>query len=192
MVGEAPGLMILGDAAYGSGDTLSAISVAGHQPVIKPWPIPVAVPGGFHRDDFIVDYEAKTATCPNGHTVSITKKGAATFGSLCRSCPHRERCTTRVDGRAFRLSPNDRALVESRRVSPTTTGSGAPWSSDPLPGWWPKEIGGFVTVASRGTTSASRTEWPPSISGAWSTLAWTSRAAGRSLTEPTSAPHLPT
>ena len=39
LAGEAPGLMILGDAAYGSGDTLSAISAARHQPVIKPWPI---------------------------------------------------------------------------------------------------------------------------------------------------------
>jgi IS5 family transposase len=116
LAGESPGLMILGDAAYGSGDALSAISAAQHQPVIKPWPITVAVTGGFHRDDFIVDYKAETATCPNGHTVSITKKGTATFGVLCRGCPHKERCTKRNDGKTLRLSPNDEALVESRRV----------------------------------------------------------------------------
>ena len=72
LAGEQPGLQVLGDGAYGSGETLSALGKAKHQRAIKPWPTTPAVPGGFEREDFVVDEEARTATCPAGHTVSIT------------------------------------------------------------------------------------------------------------------------
>src|SRR5271154_1102729 len=68
--GEGPGLQVLGDGAYGSGDTLHALHKAKHHLVIKPYPgATTAVPGGFHRDDFMVDHAARTVTCPAGHTV---------------------------------------------------------------------------------------------------------------------------
>src|SRR5665213_3132929 len=59
LAGEEPGLQILGDGAYGSGETLSALGEAKHQRAIKPWPSKSAVPGGFHRDDFLVDHVAR-------------------------------------------------------------------------------------------------------------------------------------
>ena len=76
---EDPGLMVLGDTGYASGETLAALEAAEHRAAIKPWPIQTAVPGGFDRDDFVVDHDAGTATCPAGHTVKITPRLNAIF-----------------------------------------------------------------------------------------------------------------
>ena len=76
---EDPGLMVLGDTGYASGETLAALQAAEHRTVIKPWPIQRTVPGGFDRDDFVVDHDAGTATCPAGHTVKITPRLNAVF-----------------------------------------------------------------------------------------------------------------
>lgn len=98
---------VLGDSAYGTGEALDALDQAGHTPVIKPWPLRPAVPGGFTLDDFTVDEAAGTATCPNGLTRAISRTRAVTFGAACRGCPLRERCTTAVGGRALQLHPHD-------------------------------------------------------------------------------------
>jgi IS5 family transposase len=116
LVGEQSGLQVLGDGAYGSGETLSALGEAKHRRAIKPWPTTPAVPGGFEREDFVVDEEAGTATCPAGHTVSITRGRSAVFGVRCHGCPLRERCTRSKDGRTLRLHPHDPELMESRRA----------------------------------------------------------------------------
>ena len=113
---EEPGLQILGDGAYGSGETLSALGKSKHHRAIKPWPLASAVRGGFTRDDFVIDQEAGTATCPAGHTVTITPRRAAVFGVRCQGCPLRDRCTRSRDGRTLRLHPHDDELVESRRA----------------------------------------------------------------------------
>jgi Transposase domain (DUF772) len=52
-----------GDSAYGTGDLREAMAAAGHQAVIKPWPLLPAVAGGFTTDDFTVDAAAGTVTC---------------------------------------------------------------------------------------------------------------------------------
>jgi len=114
--GEEPGLQVLGDGAYGSGETLAALAAARHIRAIKPYPTTTAVPGGFHRDDFVVDYDTRTATCPAGHMIAITPNRHATFGVRCRECPLRSRCTKRKGGRVLHLSPHDNSLVESRRA----------------------------------------------------------------------------
>jgi hypothetical protein len=82
LAGEQPGLQVLADGAYGSGETL--VALAKHHRAIKPWPLLSAVPGGFSRDDFAVDETAGTVTCPAGRVVRITPKRAAVFGALCR------------------------------------------------------------------------------------------------------------
>ena len=61
-----------GDSAYGTGDLRAAIATAGHQAVIKPWPLLPAVEGGFTADDFTVDAAAGTVTCPAGITRHLT------------------------------------------------------------------------------------------------------------------------
>ena len=116
LANEEPGLQILADGAYGSGETLAALAEAKHHRAIKPHPTRTAVPGGFHRDDFSVDYDARTATCPAGQTVPISADGGARFRQRCRGCPLRTRCTTSARGRDLNLNPLDHELVESRRA----------------------------------------------------------------------------
>ena len=116
LAGEEPGLQVLADGAYGSGESLAALGQAGHRRAIKPWPMSTAIPGGFDRDDFMIDEAAGTASCPAGHTVMITPQRSATFGVRCRACPLRERCTKSQEGRKLRLRPHDAELVEARRA----------------------------------------------------------------------------
>jgi len=116
VAGEEPGLTVLADSAYGSGDTRSGLRQAGHDQAIKPMPLQRAVAGGFDRDDFVIDYEARTASCPGGHTVPISPKGSATFGARCRGCPLRSRCTTSTTGRNLTISEHDWELSEARRA----------------------------------------------------------------------------
>jgi IS5 family transposase len=114
--GENPGLQVLGDGAYGSGATLAALSEARHDAAIKPRPMSPSVPGGFTRDDFVVDEAAGTATCPAGHRVHITAGRAAVFGSRCGGCALRSRCTRSKKGKTLRLHRHDEELIESRRA----------------------------------------------------------------------------
>ena len=116
LAAEPPGLQVLADSAYGSGEVRAALRSSRHHQAIKPIPLRAAVPGGFDRDDFVIDHRARTATCPAGHTVAITPKGSATFGVRCRACPLRERCTTAKDGRILHIDAHDAELVEARRA----------------------------------------------------------------------------
>lgn len=110
---------VLGDAAYGGGQTRADLADAGHDTTIKALPIRPAVPGGFDRDDFDVDHDAATVTCPAGTTVPISAKGSATFGRRCEGCPLRDRCTTAKAGRSLHISAHDRELVAARAQAAT-------------------------------------------------------------------------
>ncbi len=68
----------------------------------------------FTRDDFTVDYQTGTVTCPQGETVSITPAGNAVFGTRCRSCPAQNRCTAAVDGKTFTITEHDQLLATAR------------------------------------------------------------------------------
>lgn len=114
--GEAPGLQVLADGAYGSGDALAALARARHRAAIKPFPTAGRSQERFGRDDFSVDEATGTAACPAGHTVTISPKRTADFRSSCRTCPLRTRCTASVRGKKLVLHPHDALLVESRRA----------------------------------------------------------------------------
>src|SRR6266566_1746991 len=103
-----------GDSAYGTGDLRGAICDAGHQAVIKPKPLQAPVKGGFTVDDFTVDEQQGTVTCPAGHTAALSRTRIATFGVLCRNCPLRARCTTCKTGRKLVLHPRDDLLRAAR------------------------------------------------------------------------------
>jgi hypothetical protein len=105
----------LGDSAYGTGEALAALDKAGHTPVIKPWPLRPATPGGFTVDDFTVDEAAGTVTCPNQITRPITRTRNVVFGAACRGCPLRARCTTAADGRTLHLHEHD-AIQRAHRA----------------------------------------------------------------------------
>lgn len=115
LAGEVPA-QVLADGAYGSGDTLAALRAAGHSLAIKPFPTHRAVPGGFDRDDFLVDEVAGTVTCPAGHVATITPQRYAKFARHCATCPLRPRCTNARAGRQLQLTEHDAELVESRRA----------------------------------------------------------------------------
>jgi IS5 family transposase len=103
-----------GDSAYGTGDLRGAIADAGHQAVIKPKPLQAPVEGGFTVDDFTVDEQAGTVTCPAGHTVTLSRTRIATFGVRCRDCPLRQQCTTSKTGRKLVLHERDDLLRAAR------------------------------------------------------------------------------
>jgi IS5 family transposase len=104
--GHAEQVEVLADSAYASGDALAAIEAAGHSAVIKPWPLRPTIAGGFTLDDFTHDATSNTVTCPNGVTRPVTASRAVVFGTHCRDCPLRGRCTTAVDGRTLQLGPH--------------------------------------------------------------------------------------
>jgi IS5 family transposase len=98
LVDEERPVEVLADSAYGSGEIRHVLEAKGHRQTIKPIPARERTPGGFTRDDFRVDLDARTVTCPAGHTVNITPAGNAVFGSRCNGCPLRSRCTTSKRG----------------------------------------------------------------------------------------------
>jgi hypothetical protein len=109
------GLEVLGDSAYGSGEALAALEQVGHTPIIKPGPLRSAVEGGFTVDDFTVDEDAGTVTCPNQVTRPISPTRKVTFGKACKGCPLRAQCTTSATGRNMQLRPHD-ALQRTHRI----------------------------------------------------------------------------
>ena len=118
LAGEDPGLEVLGDSAYGTGDLRAALAdpALAHTAVIKPPPLRPTVPGGFSLDDFTVDETNGQVTCPAGHTRRITATRYVTFGAICRGCPLRQRCTTSKTGRSLTLHPHDAILRAARQT----------------------------------------------------------------------------
>ncbi|WP_439650882.1 transposase [Micromonospora solifontis] len=117
-----PGREWYGDSAYGTGDLRDALDQAGHTAIIKPKPVQSPVAGGFTVDDFTVDDDERTVTCPAGHTrpISPTTRTAA-FGALCRTCPLQATCTKSKTGRKIVLHEHDALLRQARRD----------WKTDP-------------------------------------------------------------
>jgi len=116
---EESDLEVLADSAYGSGEVRAALAEASHRATIKPIPLQPAVPDGFTIDEFTVDTTAGTVTCPQGITVSITRRGNAVFGPRCRGCPLRHRCTSSKQGRTLRLHPHHDLMAAAREASRT-------------------------------------------------------------------------
>jgi Transposase DDE domain len=72
------------------------------------------VPGGFTSDDFVIDFDARTVTCPAGHTLPIPLSGGVGFKKRCRSCPLATRCTTAANGRKLTISEHEPLLRAAR------------------------------------------------------------------------------
>jgi len=116
---DGAGLEVYGDSAYGSGEARAAYRDAGHDTVIKPGPLRPAVPGGFTIDDFTVDEEHGTVTCPAGQVRPMSPARTVTFGAACAGCPLRERCTTAKDGRSMTIHPHEGLLRAARTQART-------------------------------------------------------------------------
>lgn len=112
---------MLGDTAYGDGDTRVAVAQAGAKVTAKTQP--PAATGKFVKTDFVIDVEALSATCPAGHTTttpgwSRDGKGRRVmtlkFGSRCADCPLAPRCTTNTAGRIITLNFHESRLQAAR------------------------------------------------------------------------------
>jgi transposase len=113
MADEPDGLEVLADSAYGSGAVRTALREKHHRLVIKPLPSRPHIAGGFVRDDFSVDHDARCVTCPVGHVARLSAGGIATFAPHCLSCAVRSRCT-KARARSFTVSEHDSELVAAR------------------------------------------------------------------------------
>jgi hypothetical protein len=110
--------IVYADAAYGSGELLETLETAGAELRIKVQP-PVAPAGRFSKDDFSIDTEAATVTCPAGVTAPLRTRrdgAVATFGTACAACPLAARCTTAKAGRSISVGPHEASLVRAREA----------------------------------------------------------------------------
>jgi hypothetical protein len=119
LAAEQPGIEVLGDSAYGGGETRAALRAAGHLQTIKPLPLAIAVPGGFTIHDFRIDRQAGLVRCPAGQLAPISSSGRVSFARECGTCPLRRRCTTAKGGRTVHLHPHEDQLRAARRQAVT-------------------------------------------------------------------------
>jgi hypothetical protein len=72
----------------------------------------------FSKNDFDVDLEDDTVTCPNGITTPIRRNdngdGTAYFADACRDCPLRAQCTKAEGGRTIKVGRHEKHLTEAR------------------------------------------------------------------------------
>ncbi len=109
-------LSVYGDSAYGAGTVLDTLERADAEIMCKVQP-PNAPGGRFAKDEFQIDLDAGTVTCPAGQTavVRAVKDGqVARFGQACHGCPLAARCTTSTDGRTIHVGPHEQALTRAR------------------------------------------------------------------------------
>ena len=114
---EDAAVRVLGDSAYGTGAARTALAAAGHVAVIKPSPLRAPVPGGFTSDDFVIDFDGRTVTCPASHTLPIRPSGGVAFQRYCRSCPLAPQCTTAVRGRKLTINIHEQSLRAARTLA---------------------------------------------------------------------------
>jgi hypothetical protein len=115
--GEPPAKTAYGDCAYGTGEVLANLNAARIDPNVKT-PKPQAPDGHFTKDDFIVDLETNTVTCPNDVTVAIhwgKREGQARFGKACATCPRRDQCTSSRNGRGVAVGFYESELARNRQ-----------------------------------------------------------------------------
>jgi hypothetical protein len=91
---------------------------------------------GYDRSAFAIDYDARTATCPQGQASTgwfpARQRGGDVivikFGTACRPCPAREQCTTNVrNGRQLTIPPRD---LHELQAAARSAQAGKPWQDD--------------------------------------------------------------
>ena len=104
---------VYGDCAYADGDTLDGLEGQGFEVRAK---VPPAAnkQGRFSKDDFSLDVEDGTVTCPAGQVTQIRFHddggGIASFGKACAACPLAGQCTTNKGGRTITIHPHEEVL----------------------------------------------------------------------------------
>lgn len=114
---DAP-LTVYGDSAYGAGEVLAALAAAGAVSRVKVQPA-TGTPGLFTKDDFRIDLDADTVTCPAGRRAPIRHgyRTQAQFGRACLACPLVARCTRSPDGRTIKITIHEALLTAGRAAT---------------------------------------------------------------------------
>ena len=113
---------VFADSAYADGENLAHLEDQGFKVMAK---VPAAHgrDGRYSKDDFGIDLDAGTVTCPSGQVTAIRRGrdggGLASFASACASCPLAERCTTNSSGRTISIHPHER-ILQSHKVEQQT------------------------------------------------------------------------
>jgi hypothetical protein len=109
--------ILLGDCAYSDGQTRHDLDEEGFLLMAKCPPMRNST-GGFTKDAFSIDLDARTVTCPVGHTVTIIGRGdhsgIARFAPHCRTCPLSSACTTARTGRSVSINIHEAILQRAR------------------------------------------------------------------------------
>jgi hypothetical protein len=104
----------MGDCAYGTAETLANLADAGYGDVEARVAPARGRDGRYGKDDFGVDRQAGTVTCPAGRVVAIgfgkDGSGRAAFDGACGGCPLRAACTTSAGGRTVTIHPREAVL----------------------------------------------------------------------------------
>jgi Transposase DDE domain/Transposase domain (DUF772) len=115
--GQVARAAIYGDSAYGTGAHLAWLDAHGLTPMVKTQ-LATAPGGRFGKDQFRIDLEAQTVTCPARVTTTILPArrggGRARFGRACSVCPLRQACTTSARGRVVAIHPQESDLAAAR------------------------------------------------------------------------------
>jgi IS5 family transposase len=197
LAGEAAGLEVLGDSAYGSGETRAALRTAGHVQTIKPLPLAAAVPGGFTVHEFQVDQQAarspaRPATRPGSPPRGRPASPATASATHCVSAARPPPAGARSASTRTRTSCAPRAAVPPPAASKQATGAGGRWWNARSPGWSPTAAGGCPTAASSATMRGCRCGSPRSTCAACSPSALPAGTApGCSPDRPAGTPGLP-
>ena len=109
--------MVYGDSAYGTGGHLAWLDHYGLTSMVKT-ALPTAPGGRFANDQFRIDLQAGTVTCPARVTTPILPAsrggGRAWFGAACSVCPLGSACTSSVRGRVVAIHPQEVELAAAR------------------------------------------------------------------------------
>jgi hypothetical protein len=110
---------VIGDTHYGSADIRQGLAGQGVD-LVAPAQPSSAPKGYFSKDDFTIDLDAATVTCPAGQValipVSAAPRRQARFdGAACAACPLRNRCTQRAGGRTIDIRDDEELLLAARQ-----------------------------------------------------------------------------
>jgi hypothetical protein len=113
---------VVGDMAYGDGDTREAVEAEGAKMIAKVPPIPNG--GLFAKTDFLIDPDLLHATCPAGEVAtdwcrSRDHKGRDTVTLVfpvetCATCPLRSDCVKGGGARTITLSVHETRMAKAR------------------------------------------------------------------------------
>jgi Transposase DDE domain/Transposase domain (DUF772) len=108
---------VYGDAAYGTGALLAELERGGVTAMTKV-AAPTAPAGHFTKQQFRIDLDQGTVTCPAKLSVPIVAVhhggGVARFGRACGVCPLASLCTSSRAGRTITIHPHERRLQAAR------------------------------------------------------------------------------